>query len=219
MSVPSEWINITFIWHSLIDACRKCQALNGREFHNQDLFQSVLWDHIYGNVWDLNTNQTLAHPHCRCWVEIQVTFNPEKLRLFEDLRLMFLLYGKEMELPLSVTEDIGRLRNELDALQKLIGETEVKAKESLPTLREERLILNTILNLMQMATGDKNIDRGIAVFQRLLMILYSVNIMMGSVEAGMGPIGWAMLLARGANVAMASYSTVTQMMDIRSEGY
>ena len=63
-----------FAWHALNDACPKCRALNGKEWRNQDLFQNVLWDAIWGDIWDLVADHTLAHPNCRC--QLEVRFEP-----------------------------------------------------------------------------------------------------------------------------------------------
>lgn len=75
MSVAEEAISYVFAWHALSDACPKCQALNGREWCEQDLFQDVLWDPIWGDVWDLNADHPLTHPHCRCQLEVRINVN------------------------------------------------------------------------------------------------------------------------------------------------
>lgn len=68
----SEAVSYVFAWHALSDACPKCQKLNGREWHDQDIFQNTLWDPIYGDIWNLDASQTLAHPNCRCQLEVRV---------------------------------------------------------------------------------------------------------------------------------------------------
>lgn len=68
-----------FALHCLSDACSKCQALNGREWHDQDLFQNVLWDPIWGNIWDLNVGTSLMHPNCRCQLEVRVEIDVKQI--------------------------------------------------------------------------------------------------------------------------------------------
>jgi len=73
-----------FTWHAFSDACRKCRYLDGKEWSDQDLFQEVLWDPIWGDIWDLDAGHSLAHGreqyNCRC----QLTVRVEKIE-FEQL--------------------------------------------------------------------------------------------------------------------------------------
>jgi len=69
MSEMPELFGYVFIWQALGDACPKCQRLNGREYHNQDLFQSYLEDPFEGPIWDLENDQPLTHHNCRCHLE------------------------------------------------------------------------------------------------------------------------------------------------------
>ena len=89
MTTP-EYISYIFAWHSLGDACPKCQRLNGREWRDQDLFQNTLWDSFEGNIWNLDADHTLAHPNCRCQLEVRVHTTPLTeeilLTLKEELR-------------------------------------------------------------------------------------------------------------------------------------
>ncbi len=73
-----DYIEYVFAWHSLSDACEKCRHLNGREWRDQDLFGEVLWDSIWGNLWDLNADHPLTHINCRCQLEVRVIFNEDK---------------------------------------------------------------------------------------------------------------------------------------------
>jgi len=74
-----------FTWISYIDAksCRYCVALNGREYHGQDLFAPVLVDPEFGPIWDLDANRSLMHGGsgtCRCMLVVRV----ENIK-FEDV--------------------------------------------------------------------------------------------------------------------------------------
>lgn len=87
----SEDVSYVFAWHALSDACPKCRSLNGQEFHDQNIFQSVVWSSIWGSVWHLDEGHTLAHPNCRCQLELRVTIQPldftrELTRLLTELR-------------------------------------------------------------------------------------------------------------------------------------
>lgn len=84
-------VSFIFAWHALSDACPICQSLDGQEFHGQNIFQSVLWSPVWGDIWHLDQGHTLAHPNCRCQLELRVTFHPldftrELTRLLTKLR-------------------------------------------------------------------------------------------------------------------------------------
>lgn len=80
----SEQIEYVFVWHALSDACPICRTLNGHEFHDQNLYQNVLWHPIYGNVWNLDADRTGAHPNCRCQLEVRVHIDMNKSRAYTD---------------------------------------------------------------------------------------------------------------------------------------
>jgi len=93
-----EAISYVFTWHSLSDACPKCRSLNGQEFRDQDLFQQRLFSHIWGDIWDLDADHSLAHGeqqyNCRCQLEVRVEFKPEEIEEWNTfLELMTALRG------------------------------------------------------------------------------------------------------------------------------
>jgi len=72
-----------FRWWTLgSNPCPKCQALNGREYHGQDLFAPVLVDPEFGPIWDLNADHSLMHggsgKNCNCFLEVQVEIDEEE---------------------------------------------------------------------------------------------------------------------------------------------
>jgi len=92
-----EAISYVFAWHCLSDACPKCQNLNGREWTDQDLFQEYLWDPIWGNVWDLWADNSMAHGeeqyNCRCQLEVRAEFNVEEWKEFVELGVLLRQFG------------------------------------------------------------------------------------------------------------------------------
>jgi len=65
-------IKYIFKWNALSDACSKCRSLNGREYEYDRIYKDVVWDGQWGNIWDLNTGRSLAHPNCRCQLALRV---------------------------------------------------------------------------------------------------------------------------------------------------
>lgn len=90
-------ITYIFMWHSLTDACPKCQMLNGHEWYEQDLFQDILWDPLFGNLWDLNNDIPLTHSHCRCQLEVRVELNLDQLPSMLDFKLALQEFGLNVE--------------------------------------------------------------------------------------------------------------------------
>ena len=80
-----ELFSYVFVWFALSDACPKCQALNGREYRGQDLFQPVLEDPEFGPVWDLEANESLVHPNCRCHLMVNVSVNLGEWSEYQEL--------------------------------------------------------------------------------------------------------------------------------------
>ena len=79
-------------WTRGSNPCPKCLALNGREYHGQDLFAPFLVDPQFGEVWDLTLDHSMMHggsgKNCNCFLEVQVIINEEALtkQLRESLR-------------------------------------------------------------------------------------------------------------------------------------
>ena len=92
--MPPEEVSYTFAWHALSDSCPKCQHLDGREWPEQNIYQNTLFDYLFGDVWDLNNDHSLAHPNCRCQLELRVHIDMNKMdSLTELIDLMDLLGG------------------------------------------------------------------------------------------------------------------------------
>jgi len=90
MSTIDDAITYIFKWNALSDACDKCKNLNGREWRDQNIFQGVLWDYIYGNVWNLDAGYSMAHGqfqyNCRCQLAVRVEFDWSKLSVLKELQ-------------------------------------------------------------------------------------------------------------------------------------
>lgn len=87
----SEAVSYVFAWHSLSDACPKCQRLNNRDFwlRGRDLDRGIIWALGEGEVWDLDKGHSLAHPNCRCQLELR-NVEIETDVLFAELKQIML---------------------------------------------------------------------------------------------------------------------------------
>lgn len=64
-----------------------------KEYIDQNIFQSTLWDPVWGDVWDLDAGHTLAHPNCRCQLAVRIKLEALNVQreaelLLRELRLL-----------------------------------------------------------------------------------------------------------------------------------
>ena len=78
-------LDYIFTWHALSDACPKCRSLNGKEYRNPDVYRSTVWDAVWGDIWHLDRGHSLAHPNCRCQLEV-TSVSVDAERLFAELK-------------------------------------------------------------------------------------------------------------------------------------
>jgi len=76
-----DGVSFIFRWIAFPGCCRKCSFLNGRIWINQDVFQPVLLDSEFGPIWDLDRDVSLAHPHCKCSLDVEIIVNLEMLEI------------------------------------------------------------------------------------------------------------------------------------------
>jgi hypothetical protein len=90
MSELEDVASYIFMWNSLSDACPTCASLNGQDFRDQDIYQEVLWSPIWGNIWNLNADHSMAHGgaqhNCRCQLTVRVEFDWNKWSVIKELR-------------------------------------------------------------------------------------------------------------------------------------
>jgi hypothetical protein len=84
-----EYITYIFLWHSMGDACLQCLSLNGNEWREQDLFQDILYDMFWGDIYDLNLGLPLTHggsgTNCRCTLEVRAEVNLREIDEFKEI--------------------------------------------------------------------------------------------------------------------------------------
>ena len=86
----AELVTYVFTWHALTDACRKCRYLNGQRFTDpENMHGDVLWSPVWGDIWDFKANHTLAHPNCRCQLELS-EINVDMAQVFGELKQVML---------------------------------------------------------------------------------------------------------------------------------
>ena len=98
-------------------------------------------------------------------------------------------------------------------ITNITGESSAKGGTSsgrLLSLKQQVRILDTMLMLIQISTGDKNIDKAVQKFQKLIGLLMRLRMVMLAVESASGPWGWAYA---AANIAAFGIMTTDFAMN------
>jgi hypothetical protein len=84
----SWFISYTFIWHTVTGACEKCLSLEGYTWIDRTPYDNLLVHPTLGPVWDLSGDFSLMHGAsgtCRCWLELDVVIDLDKMPAYADL--------------------------------------------------------------------------------------------------------------------------------------
>jgi hypothetical protein len=194
-------ISYVFMWNALSDACPKCQALNGSEFRDQNVFQNTLWA-ASGDIWDLDNDRSLVHPNCRCQLTVRVIFDWNKIREIGELQDVLQDYGlprPEFEV---IDEEIPTVSEARNAVSQLKSELHA----ALPNIREANQSLTLFVALRRELGFSGDIWELVAILQqiRLSADMAVRGIMM--VYAGTGPVGWFL---GGATALLGLFSAMS----------
>lgn len=200
----SEPISYVFTWHTFHDAkvCKKCLALSERKWYGQDLFQDILWDPVYGEVWDLNIDRSLVHPNCRCNLEVEVTTDLNKIpEIAEMVAISKATYNQ-----INPTTLIGHTAFDggrqmafgyggglVDARRYVQGlKTDIDM--ALPSLREMNRLFRTYLSLAhRMGLPPEILQIPTMAYQAIAAIkMLTRSVQMMYLE--LGPVGWALAI-------------------------
>jgi len=200
MSEPEELRGITeyiFTWQALSDACKRCASLNMREYRNQNIYQEVLFDYWYGNIWDLNVDRSLMHGAsgtCRCALTVRVECDWNKSKWFQDLKTSIQTIhngGIKMSNISEAKIQLEELRRDIEDLQR--------------EMTSFKSILSNTLALM-----NKTNIRDVAEAQKMISLLWQVVAAYQAVQAARmaagDPTAWfsAILSVAGATVSLES---------------
>ena len=210
-----EAITYIFKWNALSDACPRCQALNGREWRDQNIYQGTLWDVIYGDIWNLDAGHSMAHCrhdscNCRCQLAVRVECDWSKYEELKQLQVTLQNCGVETDLPVSVYDlslNISEARQETRAF-----------KEEMRSLRTEARETNEALTMylaLGRRAGSEDIRELIRLFQqgRITAEMFTRAII--TLTTASGPWGWALGLGQLALTGLM----LADMAEIRRPRY
>ena len=192
-------ITCRFVWQAMETACPKCAELNGVEW-TQDIYAPTLHDPFFGDVWDLDTDCSLAHPNCRCALLVSVEFNPDQWTELQDYKATL-----EAGFDVSVdTGDIGGIRAQLASLQADIEDTNV-------SMRMGEMTIIRFTYAMERLGVPKDMRQALTVFMRMIQTIRLLQISIQMLNAAEGPIGWLFAGISVAAMGMTAASAVAEI--------
>ena len=198
MADIDDAISYIFTWESSHDdrVCPKCNALNGREYEGQDLFDNVLYDPEYGAVWDLDSDHSLAHGShkfsCRCQIAVCIIIDWSKLPGLYELSEGNLAMSMYQRAP---GTSIAELRQNIRGLKGDIVDTEKEA------LKLNQLLTTYVAVARRSGLPPEFLDF-IAKAQQARITIQTLTRSIQYFYTVSGPIGW--LLGLGG-LALSSF--------------
>jgi hypothetical protein len=191
----------SFVWHTTwTEPCEKCRHLDGKVWTGQSLYQNILYDPFWGDIWDLNNDLPLTHTNCKCVLEVRYEATLEELLLnktdkngYEDFKIMTSNI-KEMK------ADIAEFEKDLDRAQNKITNT--------------RAMLLTYMELLRKAGLPPEVDKGLMILLRAKMVMDEARVAAYLLMAASGPLGWAMAAAQTGIVVAGVMSTASATQDL-----
>jgi len=181
-----------------LNPCPKCQRLNGRIWDNQSLYQHVLWDEIEGDLWDLDNDVSLAHPNCKCILEVQYTASLEELLNLE---------GSEFEAFKIMTSNIKEMKSEVQDFERDLERAQSRIENT-------RMQLITYMLLLQRLGLPPEAEKAISLLVRTRMTAEAsaraLYLLQAATLAG-GPVAWGMALA-STGVALLGYTGIVMAL-------
>ena len=170
----------TFTFHtSWMEPCKKCQALNGKTFQGQDIFNGTVWDPIWGDIWDVENDLPLTHPNCKCYLDVQYESSLEELLHikpdgFEEFKIM--------------TSNIKEMKADIADFEQDLARVETR-------MENNRQQLITYLMLLNRLGLPPEAERAISVLIKFRMTAETAVRASYMLMAASGPWGWGTAIA------------------------
>jgi hypothetical protein len=217
----------SFTFHtSWMEPCKKCQALNGRTWHGNELFQGVIYDPIWGDVWDLESDFPLTHPNCKCYLEVtyeatlEELLHPSKIETFNrsgssvtvarDIETgQFAAINPFQEFGI-MTSNIKEMKADINAFEQDLGRAQNR-------LSNTRMELITYMQLLQRMGLPPQVEKAISIMVKARMTSEQAVRALYALEAASisgGPAAWAFAIATTGVAVLGGYSTAASIMDL-----
>jgi hypothetical protein len=215
----------SFVWHvtSLKPCSEKCANLADRIFTNQNLYQHTLWDTIYGDIWDLDSDESLTHPHCKCYLEVRYEstldelLSPSKIETFNR-------GGESVSVARSTAtgrfvainpfQAFGIMTSNIKEMKAEIADFDRDLQRAQNRIENTRAQLISYLLLLQKAGLPPEVDKAISILVRARMTAEQTTRAFYLLMAASGPMGWAMALASSGVALIGAYGVAASTQDL-----
>lgn len=190
---------------------------------NQDIYQHVLWHPIWGDIWDLDNDEPLTHPNCKCYLEVTYEATLEEL-LFPSEVTTFNRTGKTVTTARSTTtgqftqtnpfQEFGIMTSNIKEMKEEITSFERDLAKAQNRIENTKYQLLTYLQLLQKSGLPPEIDKAITILVRAKMTAEQAQRALYLLMAASGPTGWAMALASIGITAISAAGTANAAMEV-----
>jgi hypothetical protein len=198
------------------NACEQCSRLNGKEWRDQDLFGSVIWDEFEGDVWNLDLGQPLTHGgsgiNCRCTIEVSVTVNLDEIKSLSDLGIILEKpVDEQMESEaIDLSTQIDALRQQVEALNKEASSIETQ----MPSLRQDVRLINLLMMDLEHLTGSDSISGASQRLREIMALVIRIQLTINAINAAAASPTLFGILYAGANLVATAYMAYNETAGI-----
>lgn len=190
-----QWITYDVTWHTCQDdrTCQRCLELDG-ETWNFPRLTGILEHPVFGPIYDLDADVSFTHSNCRCFLEITPQIELENCEAAKNVE--------------STLTEFGYMPSNIEEAKMQVEDLEQKVLMMDMTTRQFERLTYRLLAVTEHLGLPENIDRGIMLLERAVMITRMLSMSMAFLEMAT-PYGWIMGIA---GYAMVAFSTADLVM-------
>ena len=185
-----------FTWHTnWACPCKKCQTLDGRMYSDVTIYDPYLFDGEFGNIWDIQNDEPLTHPNCKCYLEVEAIVKAEDSQAFQELRDEL----SNFERMVAVPSNIKDVQMEMNDFDRDLARIETRMDNS-------RQQLMTYMMLLQRLGLPPEVERAISILVKFRMTAELATRSAYMLMAAEGPMGWGMAIASSVATVIGTTS-------------
>jgi hypothetical protein len=225
--IPTFDHRFKFTWHTnWLEPCRKCQGLNGKTFDGTSVYEGALYDPIWGDVWDITTDTSMAHPNCKCFLEVTYEATIEEL-LHPSKVTTFIRDGETVTTARDIAtgrftslnpfQEFGIMTSNIKEMKEDIKSFEKDLARADSRISNTRMELMTYMQLLQRMGLPPQVEKAISVMVKARMVSEQATRAFYALQAATltgGPAAWAFAIATTGVAVLGGYSTASSVMEL-----
>jgi hypothetical protein len=210
-----------FTFHtSWLEPCHKCRTLNGRTFEGTSIYAGVLWDAVWGDIWDIENDLPLTHPNCKCYLEVTYESTLDEL-LHPSLIETFERGGSKVTVARDIAtgrftkinpfQEFGIMTSNIKEMKAELADFDRDLARASNRIDNTKFQLMTYMTLLNQLGLPPEVDRVISILTRVRMTFELTTRSAYLLMAASGPLGWAMA---GASMGISLVSAYGIAVDL-----